>query len=301
MNQLETNFVMATATTPPPLIDTTPISNGLVSITPNLLSKRQVQALFKDAKDLHQNGAFIPGGLRREAGLHDAMKTTTDDTTRICDICGIFDDAKRMDPSVGNRDARDDLLDLMADLRDVLQVGLGIRLSESMELQYLRYPGRKKGNSADSSRDERRGFYGRHFDSSPEDESTCRRKISLLLYLNDERWDAKKDGGVLRVYLPQKKMQIATLTRNCNVRGECKKQDIIPKGGTLVMFDSKSVEHEVLPTQSERWAVVGWFLDDDSQSVERRYGAQNIHGRGKKRQSETSNHSGKGKRCKRRK
>eukprot|EP00956_Cyclotella_meneghiniana_P009282 scaffold12757_cov67-Cyclotella_meneghiniana.AAC.6 len=287
----------------PPFIDTTPISNGTVSITPNLLSKQQVQALFRDAKDLHQNGAFIPGGLRREVGLHGATKTTTDNTTRICDICGIFDDAERVDPSVGNRDARDDLLDLMADLRDVLQMDLGIRLSESMELQYLRYPGREKGNNEVSSRDKRKGFYGRHFDSSPEDESTCRRKVSLLLYLNDETWDAKKDGGVLRVYLPQKKqqMKIAKPKSNYDVRGECKQQDISPEGGTLVMFDSKSVEHEVLPTQKVRWAVVGWFLNDDRSQSVKRNSAQNNRGDGKKRESQSSYHSGEDKPCKMRK
>ena len=36
---------------------------------------------------------------------------------------------------------------------------------------------------------------------------------------------------------------------------------VAPHGGTLVLFDSVAVEHEVTPTRRERWALVGWFLD----------------------------------------
>ena len=68
------------------------------------------------------------------------------------------------------------------------------------------------------------------------------RSVSLLLYLNDETWDAKKDGGVLRAI----------------IKGG-KTKEVVPKGGTLVLFDSKTVEHEVLATNRERLAVVGWF------------------------------------------
>ena len=252
--------------------------------------------MLDDAKALYQKGAFVPGGLRRRktAAHHkqnngtDAadttMKTTTDATTRICDICGIFDDAEAAGPS----DARDDLLDLMADLRDLLQIDLGIRLSESMELQYLRYPG-----GGDNKRKKKSGFYGRHFDSSPEDESTCRRKVSLLLYLNDETWDVTRDGGVLRAYLPQSKTA-KKRKRNTDDLDEQRGsiQDITPTGGTLVLFDSASVEHEVLPTHRERWAVVGWFLllEEDSASTAQR--RKNSGGDKQKRSSESFHQSG---------
>ena len=37
-------------------------------------------------------------------------------------------------------------------------------------------------------------------------------------------------------------------------------RDIAPRGGTLVLFDSVSIPHEVLPTKSkERFACSGWF------------------------------------------
>ena len=34
---------------------------------------------------------------------------------------------------------------------------------------------------------------------------------------------------------------------------------VSPEGGTLVLFDSVAVPHEVLTTRSERYAVNGWF------------------------------------------
>ena len=37
-------------------------------------------------------------------------------------------------------------------------------------------------------------------------------------------------------------------------------RDVAPLGGTLVMFDSVSLPHEVMPTtQRERFACSGWF------------------------------------------
>ena len=39
--------------------------------------------------------------------------------------------------------------------------------------------------------------------------------------------------------------------------------EVAPMGGTLVVFDSVSLPHEVLPSRErERWAVSGWFHED---------------------------------------
>jgi 2OG-Fe(II) oxygenase superfamily len=35
--------------------------------------------------------------------------------------------------------------------------------------------------------------------------------------------------------------------------------DILPQGGTLVLFKSEMIPHEVLNTNLERIAVVGWY------------------------------------------
>ena len=47
--------------------------------------------------------------------------------------------------------------------------------------------------------------------------------------------------------------------------------DVTPIGGTLVLFDSVSLPHEVLATQDrERWATSGWFHEDQQPTRGRR-------------------------------
>ena len=70
--------------------------------------------------------------------------------------------------------------------------------------------------------------------------------MSLLIYLNEDDWDAKRDGGILRAH-----------NKNNN-----NLTDILPCGGRLVLFDSKRLEHEVTPTKRVRLALVGWFLEN---------------------------------------
>mmetsp|Transcript_8336 Transcript_8336/g.18686 ORF Transcript_8336/g.18686 Transcript_8336/m.18686 type:complete len:295 (+) Transcript_8336:20-904(+) len=253
---------MSTMADPSPLlpsIDTTPIPKGRLSVTPNLLQAKLVNALRADANALYLAGAFVPGGLRRRRpnneNKKDNVKTTTnadetDETTRVCDVCGLFDDAENADDAVGNRNAREDLFDLMSDLREMLERELHVKLLESMELQYLRYPGSNRNNNDATKKN--KGFYGRHFDRTSDDATTCQRKISLLLYLNADGWNAETDGGVLRAYIRPKNANNESISV----------QDVVPEGGKLVLFDSSSVEHEVLPTCKERWAVVGWFLSE---------------------------------------
>lgn len=79
--------------------------------------------------------------------------------------------------------------------------------------------------------------YSRHRDRFRDDDA---RVISVVLYLNDA-WTAR-DGGVLRVYLP-----------------EDSALEVFPHGGTLVAFASDRFEHEVLPATRPRVAITGWF------------------------------------------
>ncbi len=114
---------------------------------------------------------------------------------------------------VGDRDARDRLLDVFSDLRERLMGGLGINLSESVELQYLHYPAgtnhddgddggtRKKKDGGDCDGMRTSGFYRRHLDRTGDEDGPLARRVSLLLYLNDDGWDADRDGGVLRAYV----------------------------------------------------------------------------------------------------
>jgi len=79
-------------------------------------------------------------------------------------------------------------------------------------------------------------LYRRHLDRFATDD---RRTLSCVLYLN-EGWSAE-DGGALRLHLDH---------------GH---RDVAPHGGTLVVFLSERVEHEVLPARRQRLSLTGWF------------------------------------------
>ncbi|HKQ23345.1 MAG TPA: 2OG-Fe(II) oxygenase [Burkholderiales bacterium] len=83
-------------------------------------------------------------------------------------------------------------------------------------------------------------FYRKHFDQFRDD---GRRRLSCVLYLN-ENWE-REDGGELRLYVGASKA------------GEF--EDVLPVGGTLVLFLSERFAHEVLPAKRERLSLTGWF------------------------------------------
>ena len=103
--------------------------------------------------------------------------------------------------------------------------------------------------SATNSDDERRAKAGSASEaaraSSLHTMRPVRRSISLLLYLTPPDWRTEVDGGALRVH-----------------RQNAAPLDVEPHAGTLVLFDSASVPHEVLPTRRERTVVVGWLMED---------------------------------------
>ena len=79
-------------------------------------------------------------------------------------------------------------------------------------------------------------FYRRHLDRFADKGD---RTVSVSLYLNTD-W-SETDGGKLRLFTNQ---------------GEV---EVLPTGGTLACFLSGEVEHEVLPSHSERLSFTGWF------------------------------------------
>lgn len=203
----------------------------------NFLSASQIASLRNDAKLLYEAGAFRGGGVggRKESSLEQR--------TRACDICGLFDDAEEgRGEGIGEIEARDEIVSSMEELVTTLNEKLTRELlMDSMELQYLRYPG------------DGAGFYSRHLDhNSPgDDELDVQRSISLLIYLNEDDWDAERDGGLLRCFVNGGDGDSETDTAVV----------VEPRGGSLVLFDSKKLEHEVTSTARVRWALVGWFLE----------------------------------------
>ena len=114
--------------------------------------------------------------------------------------------------------------------------------------------------------------------------------MSLLLYLTPEDWSVATDGGILRAYRPSGEATAATdiadpgveLSRATDPTSggtgpDLAQQsfsnrepvpevteaavDVVPSGGTLVLFASATVPHEVLPTRRERLAIVGWLCE----------------------------------------
>jgi len=79
--------------------------------------------------------------------------------------------------------------------------------------------------------------YERHRDRFTGDR---RRVLSCVLYLNQD-WHPDA-GGCLRMY-----------------RSDTAPLDVLPQGGTLVLFLSERFEHAVLPARRERLSLAGWF------------------------------------------
>lgn len=80
-------------------------------------------------------------------------------------------------------------------------------------------------------------FYQKHLDRFRDDD---RRTVSAVFYLNTD-WQAEQ-GGALRIY-PEARAP----------------QDFAPQGGSLVLFMSADLPHEVLPASRERLSLTGWF------------------------------------------
>lgn len=82
-------------------------------------------------------------------------------------------------------------------------------------------------------------FYKKHLDAF---KGADNRRISVVLFLNDLWKDT--DAGELRLFVgPDHKEQIL----------------IAPELGTLVVFLSDLIPHEVLPTNRTRYSIAGWY------------------------------------------
>ena len=88
------------------------------------------------------------------------------------------------------------------------------------------------------------GRYEKHVDRFQKDD---KRVLSTVFYLN-ERWESSW-GGQLRLYLPQGNTV-----------------EVAPRGGTLALFFSDQIPHEVVKATMPRWSVAGWFRQIDTRN-----------------------------------
>ncbi|MFZ3152672.1 2OG-Fe(II) oxygenase [Pseudomonas sp.] len=122
----------------------------------------------------------------------------------------------------GQAEACDQYLQAFDQLRMALNQGLYLGL-EDFEGHFALYP---PG-----------AFYQKHVDRFRDDD---RRAVSAVFYLNED-WQAEQ-GGALRLYLPN---------------GETR--DVLPQAGSLLLFLSADMPHEVLPATRDRLSLTGWF------------------------------------------
>lgn len=122
----------------------------------------------------------------------------------------------------GETPATDQYLELLDELRGTLNRELFLGL-EDYECHFALYP---PG-----------AFYRRHLDRFRDDD---RRAVSAVFYLN-ENW-LPGDGGELRMFLADEVVR-----------------DVQPTAGTLVVFLSGDIPHEVLAARRDRLSLTGWF------------------------------------------
>ncbi|MCG4455392.1 MULTISPECIES: 2OG-Fe(II) oxygenase [unclassified Pseudomonas] len=118
--------------------------------------------------------------------------------------------------------ACDQYLALMDGLRQALNRELYLGL-EDYECHFAMYP---PG-----------AFYQKHLDRFRDDD---RRAVSAVFYLNPQ-WQPEQ-GGALRLYL-----------------ADATTRDVPPEAGSLLVFLSADMPHEVLPATRERLSLTGWF------------------------------------------
>jgi len=88
-------------------------------------------------------------------------------------------------------------------------------------------------------------FYKKHLDQF---RGIGSRTLTAILYLNND-W-REEHGGQLRIYTDPGNPDFYV--------------DVLPQGGTLVVFLSARFLHEVLPSSRQRKSITGWFKKGDT-------------------------------------
>jgi [Skp1-protein]-hydroxyproline N-acetylglucosaminyltransferase len=196
--------------------------HGLV-VVDGFLSRGEVKAVKAEAKSsLEEAGRAAGMGGGQSRWMETSLRG---DRMRWCHA----EEEKRQ-----GRPLLAALIDKVQGLRLYL-TQMGYDVSGRSTFQLACYPGGGSG-------------YVRHSDSS---ESAKGRTLTAIVYLQEELWQ-RSDGGQLAVYhgVPHSSLD-----------GEIKDEpyvSILPVSGRLVLFDSM-IEHEVIPSLKDRWALTCWF------------------------------------------
>jgi hypothetical protein len=89
------------------------------------------------------------------------------------------------------------------------------------------------------------------------------RALTVILYLNDADW---KSGGSLRCFQSRiRNTEESTTTFDSEDESPTSRSaatlftDVVPKGGTMIIFDSSRLNHAVLPSTKDRFALTCWL------------------------------------------
>ena len=190
------------------------LSENSYAMVDQFLMPDQVESMLGRIHTLSQDGDL------KEAGIGKAHQFQVNKDVRKDKIHWI--DTKDDHETIRQFSAR--LRSLMQWINRYCFLGL-----KDVEMHFTMYP---KG-----------AYYKRHLDQF---KSNDHRRLTFLCYLNKD-W-TKEDGGLLRLYLPDKE-------------GGENALDIVPLAGRFVCFRSDILEHEVLICHRERYSLTGWLLD----------------------------------------
>jgi len=196
------------------------------AIVPRALPAAAIRALRSRTLELDAAGAFAPARTGRGAaarGPHGGARG---------DRIAWLDDAL---PAPEEQPVRELVAALRAACNRMLYLGIA-----EHELHYAIYP---PGAG-----------YARHRDRFRDDDA---RVLSFVLYLN-ESWQPA-DGGALRLHLDAAEATRAGAVPAPDHAEGSRHLDVAPQGGTLVMFLSATLEHEVLPASRSRISLAGWL------------------------------------------
>ena len=204
------------------------LKNQGYCVIPDFITNDLQASLRTDVASLRSNSKFNIARIGQDS------TNTLNQEIRVAETCFLGPSKLGDQP---NKKSREDLYQILSTVRSELGAAFDTNLDASLdELLYAYYP--------------TGGFYRRHRDSISGSASVLR-SYSLLLYLNDGIWDETK-GGQLRLHMDTGG-DFLPLNEKPNFI------DILPQGGTLVLFKSEMIPHEVLNTNLERIAVVGWY------------------------------------------
>ncbi|KAL6050180.1 putative egl-nine egln protein [Balamuthia mandrillaris] len=208
----------------------------------------QVQLVLDEAKGLHMQGKLkqagmnqghakwtqsqVRGDLHMWLNCHHHSNSTNKDEEK---------EARGGEPNQGSTEEQQQhphlsaLLERMRALQQELNEACDFA-SARTQVQLACYPG---GGSR----------YVRHLDAF---KGGATRRITVLYYMNVS-WK-EEDGGHLRIYYHD-----AEKEEEKEDEAEEREEDVAPLPDRVVIFQSRQVEHEVLPSFAPRYALTMWF------------------------------------------